>query len=208
MIKRGISKNYFHMEPSDEQLIFDQRLIDRFLIENKDPRDSGLDYNNIETKILIYEDRVKGWFLEIGEKLKQDNEAGFVIIQIALSCMEGNQQYIEGEISRNRSKLFFIKSMKRIFPDSSQVKNIDEILGIFYDQVRCGLFHDGMTRSVVTINAEHKSAIDFTSSDIVVNPHKFLDSIRKAFEDYIMELKNPSNTALRQNFEKRWNIIN
>ena len=59
--------------------------------KGKKPLDSALDYNNIETKILIYEDRVKEWFLKIGVKLKQDNEAGFVILQIATSYIEGNQ---------------------------------------------------------------------------------------------------------------------
>ncbi|MCK5040569.1 MAG: hypothetical protein KAR87_06390 [Candidatus Aenigmarchaeota archaeon] len=175
--------------------------------KGKKPLDSALDYNNIETKILIYEDRVKEWFLKIGVKLKQDNEAGFVILQIATSYIEGNQQYIEGQTSNQKSKAFFKKAMKRIFPEIIKIVNIDIFLGTFYEQVRCGLFHDGMTKKSVTISGEYPEALCFLDSNILINPHKFLDVIYENFENYISELKNKNNKDVRIKFERRWDIV-
>ena len=205
MEKRAISKNYFHWEPDDEGLIFDKRLVDKYLEEGKKPVDSGLDYNNVDTKILIYEDRVKEWFLEIGNRLRKDNEAGFVILQIAVSYIEGNQQYREGTTSHRNSKSFFVKAMKRIFPEIISISNIDSLLESFYDQVRCGLFHDGMTKKFVTISKEYKIPLDISATDIKINPHKFLDKISEDLNRYISEIKDKSNLILRQKFENRWN---
>lgn len=84
--------------------------------------------NQLDTKILVYEDMVKTWFLEVGKYLSlknkvklngeefSTNEAGFVILQIAISYIEGNQQYREGKSSFPRdSENFFITGFRRIF---------------------------------------------------------------------------------------------
>lgn len=206
MIKRGVSKNYFHWESYTDGKIYDQRLVDKSLEEKKEPKESAFDPNNIDTKILVYEDRVKGWFLEIAGKLKTDNEAGFVILQIALSYLEGNQQYRKGENSRNNSEVFFKESLKRIFPELCIRQNIDRLLHNFYVGVRCGLFHDGMTRRFVTISGEFSDALSIHANEIKINPHKFLDKITEDFDEYITELKDTSNTVLRRNFENIWSV--
>jgi len=205
MNKRAISKNYFYWEPPIGSMVFDQRNVNTFLKKGKKPVESALDFNDIETKILIYEDRVKEWFLEIGKKLKQDNEAGFVILQIALSYIEGNQQFREGKTSQGKSKLFFRKAMKRIFNELFRNRNTDAILDKFYEQARCGLFHDGMTRRFVTISGEFENALIINDSNIMINPHKFLDKVYNDFEDYVTQLKNKDNKELIERFEKQWN---
>lgn len=204
MEKRGISKNYFHWIPSRDWKIYDQRLINKYLEENKAPAESALDPNDINTKISVYEDRVKEWFLNIAERLKIDNEAGFVILQIAIGYIEGNQQYREGKSSHRKSGEFFREAMKRIFPEIKQIKNVDTILGNFYDQVRCGLFHDGMTKRGVTISGEFGTPVCIFSNDIKINPHKFLDRISEDLKKYISELKDKNNKELRRNFELRY----
>ena len=163
-----------------------------------------MDPNDINTKISVYEDRVKEWFFNIAEKLKSDNETGFVILQIGLSYIEGNQQYRLGKPSHRDSRLFFKNAMKRIFPEISQIKDIDVILDKFYDQVRCGLFHDGMTKSLVTISGEFNLPLEIANGDIKVNPHKFLDRIIEDLSNYISDLKDVNNTELIKNFALRW----
>lgn len=209
MKKRGVSKNFFHWDPSDDGMIYDQRIVWIYLEKGISPIESGLDPNDINTKILVYEDRVKEWFLEIGKRLKSDNEAGFIILQIALSYIEGNQQYRMGESSNRRSREFFKESLKRIFPYIQRIHNIENVLDDFYKQVRCGLFHTGITGSKVTISCEYPNALKIIFPDfaeIYVNPHKFLDSIINDFENYIKQLKNINNRTLRENFERFYDI--
>lgn len=217
-MKRGLSKNYFVFEgdPDIQDAVFDQRSIGEIFLQKQDDRhkklaEAGLDINDIKTKILIYEERVKKWFLNIAEGLKKDNEAWFVILAIAVSYIEGNQQFREGKSSTRQSKKFFIKGMKRIF-DKSDVPN--QILEKYYDQIRCGLFHDCMTRKSVTLSSESKKPISYTTNQnnsdclIKINPHKFFDKIREDFENYIFQLKEGYNDELIENFEKKWQLEN
>lgn len=220
MKKRAISKHYFHWDPSPDGKIYDQRFVDKYLKEGRDPAmlpaELGVDYDDINTQILVYEDSVKTWFLDTAKYLTiknkvnlpfweefDTNEAGFVIIQVAISYIEGNQQYREGETSKKKSKDFFRKAMKHIFPEICDLKDIDLFLNRFYEQVRCGLFHDGMTGRLVTINGKYPKPLEFLNSEILINPYKFLDRIIKDFEKYISELKDINNRELRENFKVR-----
>ncbi|GBE20092.1 MAG TPA: hypothetical protein ENG87_04575 [Candidatus Pacearchaeota archaeon] len=160
--------------------------------------------SNINTKILVYEDRVKEWFLEVGRKLKQDNEAGFIILQVALSYIEGNQQYRKGKSSDRKSKEFFKEGMKQIFPEIIKTENADTLLNMFYKQVRCGLFHDGITGRFVTISGEFLNALEISDIEMKINPHRLLDGIIEDFDNYIILLKDEKNLVLRRNFEVRF----
>ncbi len=108
-----------------------------YLVDERD-ESKLLDPDDINTKISLYQDLVKYWFLDVAERLKSDNESGFVIVQIVLSYIEGNQQYREGEPSIGGSMACFKRGFKRIFFDTIDIP--EEILESFYNQVRCGLF--------------------------------------------------------------------
>jgi hypothetical protein len=142
-----LSKNYYCKSPNKEK-VYDKRKSDG----------STLNINDIDTKILIYEDRVNGWFLDIANDLKKDGCAGFVILSIAISYIEGNQQFREGNSSERNSENFFIKGMLRIFNNSGLNESILKDIDI-YDQVRCGLFHDGMARKSVHISGNYPKPI-------------------------------------------------
>ena len=49
--------------------------------------------DEFETKVLIYEDRVRNWFLRYGRGLQEDHDAGFIVLQVALAQIEGIEQY-------------------------------------------------------------------------------------------------------------------
>ena len=108
-----------------------------YLVDERD-ESKLLDPDDINTKISLYQDLVKYWFLDVAERLKSDNESGFVIVQIVLSYIEGNQQYREGEPSIGGSMACFKRGFKRILFDTIDIP--EEILESFYNQVRCGLF--------------------------------------------------------------------
>ncbi len=180
----AISKNYF----LDGNSLYDKRK----------PR-INLKPITSEIKIKIYEDRVKGWFIDIATGLKNDNEAGFIILSIATAYVEGNQQFREGKLSKNKSRKFFVNGMKRIFHEESVP---ELILNDYYAQIRCGLFHDGMTGRNVVISSNFSEPLRHIGGQIIINPHKFLDKIEEDLSGYIRDLK--TNQILRDNFVTRF----
>ncbi len=153
---------------------------------------------DINTKIMVYEDRVRRWFLDIADRLKTDDSAGFVILQIAISYIEGNQQLRDGSPSINGSRTSFINAMKRIF-NLDNTSDVD--MSEFHNQVRCGLFHDGITREKVFLSGEFTNAISVNNNQIYINPHKFLDKIVEDLSNYITLLRNGTRQET-DNFEK------
>lgn len=145
-----------------------------------------------ETAILRYEDQVRGWFLKWASHLREKHDAGFVVLMVAVSYLEGNQQYREGESSEgNKSKRFFCTALRRLFPllTEEQAKDL-------YAQVRCGLFHDGMTRKRVLIENREPEALRVDGPDFVISPNKLLDRIVADFDAYLADLRAPSSQTL------------
>jgi hypothetical protein len=130
--------------------------------------------NETQTKILVYEDRVTGWFLNYGRMLQEHHNAAFVVLQVALAQVEGIEQYHRGESSEGQSSDFFRSGLKKIF---SLTDADDPWLWDFYRFVRCGLFHDGMTRPRVLIENRFPRALEFDGKCIRISPNKFLDAV-------------------------------
>ena len=172
----------------------------RKVIDDRDK--SEYDYD-MDSKILIYEDRVSGWFLQIAEDLKKDQHAGFVILMIATSYLESNQQFREGRSSEIRESSEFVRrALKRIFPEIQ-----DAIVDKLLNQVRHGFFHDGIARKDIFISCEPTEVLTVRGDSILINPHLFLDAIKNDLDEYIQELKDSDNEDLREKFETYWNIF-
>ncbi len=158
---------------------------------------------NIETKILIYEDRINGWFLDFAKKLTNEANSEFLVLMICVNYLEGNQQFREGKTSQNESTKILEKALKRIFPTIEE-----KILNDFINKVRHGLFHDGMTRKGILLRYG-LSVPFFTFNDgeewVMLDPSLILKEIRIDFESYINILKNEDNKKERENFEKHYN---
>ena len=74
-------------------------------------------------------------------------------------------------------------------------------LKVFYKQVRCGLFHDGITGKNVLISGSYPEAVIVDNDKICINPHEFLDKVKEDFSNYIADLKNKRKPEI-DNFEK------
>ena len=77
-----------------------------------------------------------------------------------------------------------------------------------YDQLRCGMFHRGITKGKVRVArgtmyplAVARSATQVT--EIIVDPWRLLAAVELHVKEYANQLRNGANTLLRQNFE-RW----
>ena len=159
--------------------------------------------DDLDTGILVYEDRVKGWFIKYGHMLQKHHDAAFVVLQIAVAQIEGIEQFRCGKSSFKKSEGFFRKGLKRVF--SSLTPADDPWIKDFYKYCRCGLFHKGMTGKNVFIENRHPLPLEYKNNQIWVSPNKFLAAVSAYFSRYVEELKDPINTALRLNFQKMWN---
>ena len=72
-----------------------------------------------------------------------------------------------------------------------------------YEQLRCGYFHDGMTRSKIFLtNNMATTAISHTHNGIFINPNIFLKKVKLDFDKYISDLRGGVDRELVENFEK------
>ncbi len=169
-----------------------------------------LNPQNIDDKILIYERQVKEWFIKPAELLLETlGEAGsaFIILSVCLSYLEGIQQYIEGKDSKRESKEFFTKSFQRVYAtaglDDRAVRDV-------YDEARCGLFYDGMTRSRIVYNL--KQNVSFRKTDnksqemYEFRPRLCLEDMKADFNSYTKELQDPNNITRRDRFDGLYDI--
>jgi hypothetical protein len=61
-----------------------------------DPSGAVRDKDDIATKIDIYEDRMRGWSLHWARELSKQHNAGFAVLTLALTYIEGVEQYRAG----------------------------------------------------------------------------------------------------------------
>jgi hypothetical protein len=190
---------------------------------------------NFDMKVAAYEDQIRGWFHDQARILEKASDHGaFVILLVALAYIEQHAMFLRGEDSDKHSAEFFRCGLEDIHPLRTGDPKIDEDKDIMdslsytlYRQLRCGLFHTGLTREKVVLSWEFKVPISVhgdrqkliavRGSDaeskrlreqalgrIEVNPHLLLDAIERNLTRYVARLHDPKQKQLRQNFQRAW----
>ena len=126
---------------------------------------------------------------------------------LCLVYVESIACFIKGETSDTRSKRFFKDGLIDIFPESRS--DLTTYSDDFYREVRCGLLQQGMTcgkigisqGTLLPIEIHHDSVASFEFA--MINPWLFPDRVKKHFDRYLNDLRNPANVDLRHKFE-RW----
>ena len=196
----------------DEEIKISRNALSKNFFEEKD-KDGNLKigtYKNLEMwckdpllldrKIDIFKDRVDGWFFDVAQRLKADNEAGFVILMISLAHIEMMVQLINSNAKGDGGDVkFFKKYLIDLF------KVTDPIAGRIYGCARCGIVHDMMTKRGINISCDILEEIKILDDDIIIiNPHRFLDKLRFDFNKYIKKLSDAKEVEKRKLFEKFW----
>jgi len=154
----------------------------------------------MEHKIRIFERQVNGWFLERAASLCGEEKNGFVVLMIATAYIEGVEQYRQGRESKWASEEFFTCGVKRIFGISD---NVDSRLCHLYKELRCGLFHNGMTGPSIRIHYDYAEPIDLSEENIIkINQKLFLKKVQRDFEQYLKGLRDGRRKKLRDNFSR------
>jgi hypothetical protein len=141
--------------------------------------------------------------------IKNINErAAFVVLSICFSYLEGVEQYMRGESSHMKSQDFFCDAAQRVFLGEASLTQGQ--LALLYRQARCGMFHDGMTRSGVIYDTSITRPLHVTNNEsmdiIAFNPDLCLDAVRIDFESYISKLRDQANYQLRSKFDQMYSI--
>lgn len=167
---------------------------------------------NLDQKILIFEDRVLGWQLDIAEELRTQIEdeanegrtiqhAGFALISILFSYFEMIAQFMEGDESHGKSEKFFGIGLESVFPGDFSPQEKKTI----YQRIRCGMYHSGLTKKGALIDGGYAKAIQIDGGLVKVNPHKLSPCVKAHFKGFITKLQNPSSRQERAKFEQMYN---
>lgn len=176
-------------------------------------------------KIMIFYERVIGWQIDIanivangikdetGKVLKCEiKDSGYAVLNILLSYFEMIGKYNAGylgEMTRgtwqdNSSKKHFKEGVGMVFPEFKKYPWLPRKL---YTNVRCGLYHHGMTEGGIILTGESNLPIKPTDEEwLIINPHLLVLKLKDHFESYIEQIINDQN--LRVNFEKRFDYEN
>ena len=175
------------------------------------------DMLTIDNKIQIFYERITGWQLDIADMVMNGIKAnngtiivqivgsGFATLNIILSYFEMIGKYKYGYCNTNKSREYFAKGLEMVFPEL--VKSYQGLPDKMYYNIRCGLYHHGLTEGGIILKGEGLPPITPLEGEILlVNPHTLVLELKKHFEVFMEELKN--DKGLRSNFEKRFDYDN
>jgi hypothetical protein len=164
-----------------------------------------------DDKITIFNDRTLGWQLTVAEYLlKNHKHGGFAVLSIVMSYFEMIAKYYDGYAEIGCSESYFKKGVFLVFPEIG--KNSQQIMEDFLDRLykkcRCGMYHNGITggRIILTGGSGAPMIFDPLKTLLIINPHKLVPVLITHFQDYIKQLRDPSNKRLRENFQKRFDF--
>ena len=90
--------------------------------------------------INIFEDRIRGRFLDIIEQIEDHPYSGFAVMALDCLLIETLQQFREGVAeTKGRSKRYFVSFLRNTrFKEHFKTEKMAED---FYDWIRCGILH-------------------------------------------------------------------
>jgi len=180
---------------------------------------------SLEDKITIFLDRTYGWQLDIADKCingEADSDgnlisgpirdSGFAVLHIILSYFEMIAKFQDGFAHNGQSIPYFKKGVLSVFGAfilrAHPEDVVHDLLQVLYLGARCGLYHGGITdrRIVLTGEPEVPIAFDPQHRRLVINPHRLVPALKSHLEGYGRQLRDPTNTQLRENFERRFDF--
>lgn len=168
---------------------------------------------NLQNAITVFEDRIEVW--QAGAAIDMQNrkipDRGIAQLHVLTSYFEMIAQYVQGCTSKGHEEDFFKFGFLEVFPELKQWpwEYTDRILKLMFDDVRCGLYHTGLTRSGIMLEADADSAFryDPKTKEVSLDPDKLAAKIMCHMKEYVARLRNPANEELQDNFYKCFNRI-
>jgi hypothetical protein len=182
-------------------------------------RQGQVDLTKVDDRIRVYEDQIRGWFLEPAKALLPVPNSAFALLHILMGYFEHHAIYLKGASSADQSPAFFRAGFLSVFPRAqSEPPGVDPkavskwLADVMYSDARCGLFHEWMVRGRIAVTDKLELIRAFGRpghiTGVVINVDKFFAMIETHFTRYVDDLKNPNNAALRAAFNAGWETRN
>jgi len=163
-----------------------------------------------DDKIDVFIARVEGWQLGVARQMIEKDLKGrdIAVLHILSSYFEMIGKHITGYLGNKRSQQYFTVGLRAVFRDigSQEV----EFMNSLYKDLRCGLYHMGRPGPNVILNDAAPGAIGYNAEIdfLMISPTTLLEDIEIHFRSLAEALRNPENTALRENVERRFDHDN
>jgi len=197
----------------------------KMLIDIEFPSPKLLNIDNITDCIIIFERKIKEWLFEPMVLLINndvENKLNYRPFKNSIFTLYGIFSYIE-KIQRFRdgkpytsgdsnSTQILIYGFKRLFPDKSQKQYGNDKIEKILESTRHSLMHFGNVGDKALINNDYKNSVPvvYLGSNknlekIEINPLEMIKLIINDFNSYLGELRNESNSKIRENFMNVFN---
>lgn len=176
---------------------------------NEDWRDLDLSKEKDWQKAIdIFEDRIKGRFLEIIDTIQGLPYSGFAVLALNCLLIETLQQFRkgQGQTPRSKSKEYFSEFLTERFRNFFNRQTSE----MFYNQIRCGILHQAEVKKSSRVLIREGVPLVSLADDgegLVINRKLFHKQLVHEFEKYVSALQGPSNVTLRANFKKKMDRI-
>ncbi|MDP1715948.1 MAG: hypothetical protein Q8L41_14500 [Anaerolineales bacterium] len=196
------------------------------------PSFQDIDYpfpHSLDTKIILFEDRVLGWKLNIADQMINGNKeqpainhSGYATLDVVFSYFEMFAKYEGGFAKLGKSEDYFKVGVYSVFPEfhhiptpvtpltpvGNVVSIVDVVLDLMYEGIRCGLYHSGITNGRIMLTGEIKTPMGFDLQNqlLIINPHLLVPRLEIHLRDYVGRLRDANNTDLRLKFEARYDF--
>ena len=156
----------------------------------------------------IVKDRLDGRFLRFATECLKQIDSGFVVLAIDCLIVETIQQFKEGVTDEKvKSGAIF----KRFLEGTYFQPDFDvQAREAFYGDIRCGLLHQAEAKRMWLIRRKQKSLLqEIVSSEggYIIDVLRFHAALLRSFNEYLKDLTEPANSALRSNLWKKMNHI-
>jgi hypothetical protein len=179
----------------------------------------SVDLTKLDDRIKVYEDQITGWFFGPANALLSVPHSEFAVLYILLGYFEHHAIYRTGQSSLRKSPDFFRAGFTAVFRRAAESElpgvNLEEVSNwvadVMYTDARCALFHEWIARRRIAVTNEPELMRGSHDSDgnitqVTINVNKFLAVIETHYTEYIRQLKNPNNVALRTAFNAGWEV--
>lgn len=169
--------------------------------------ESKLAGGRIEDMIDVFEDQMLGWLVEPAKMMGPSQHSGFAILAVALAYFEPLGQFLEGKAGGSQAQ--FTLGMKAVFP--AMAASDPRLFKELYDQLRCGMFHRGITKGKVRVVRGTMYQFSFlgTTEDVEqinVDPWRLLTAVELHIKEYVGQLRSGIDDSLRHNFVSWFNL--
>ena len=159
--------------------------------------------------------RLDARFLAPARSLLRQGRSGFAVLALDCLLVETLQQFREGVpetpyVHRNGRRVLASEDYFKAFLTGPYFgSGFDEQSAtLFYRTIRCGILHQAEVKSSSLVRRDRPLvSLSSDGKGVVVNPRLFHERVEAAFRGYLVDLRKPSKTDLRQRFRNKMNHI-